>query len=145
MIVESDQATTHQFSSSMLGWPLAQSNIAYWYNRSQKAQIHFIGNVWSWVGGLHSLVYLAVYSLFISVGRQRKVFFGDHWDKISSTFFLLSTLWFTHVMQLCTCPYKYGFIYQYLPAVVLLHILQAVVLETLLLHCGRAAYIAGSL
>ncbi|XP_078481827.1 protein O-mannosyl-transferase 1-like isoform X2 [Ciona intestinalis] len=73
--VNSDATVPHTFSSELVGWPLAQSNIAYWYNADSNAQIHFVGNVVGWMGGVISILFVLIFCFLNSVLRRRRIYY----------------------------------------------------------------------
>nr|XP_026696306.1 protein O-mannosyl-transferase 1-like isoform X2 [Ciona intestinalis] len=143
--VNSDSTVAHTFSSELVGWPLAQSNIAYWYNANINAQIHFVGNVVGWVGGVVSILFVLIFCFLNCVLRRRRICYTteDYWEKILFQSLFLLSAWVMHLLVLYV--EEASFIYEYAPAVVFTYVLQGVAFDVLHLHCGWFAYIIACL
>lgn len=73
----------HMYASDPLDWLTLKRGVAYWISTNSNAQIHFIGNIVSWLSGTLSLVcYLGLF-VFYLLRRQRACYDLNEavWDK----------------------------------------------------------------
>lgn len=73
----------HMYASEPLDWLLLKRGVAYWISANSNAQVHFIGNVVTWLSGTLGLFgYLALFLVYL-LRRQRACYDlpEDAWNK----------------------------------------------------------------
>ncbi|CAK8696909.1 unnamed protein product [Clavelina lepadiformis] len=135
----------HRFASEPYEWPFGQSSIAYWYNSTTNAQLHFTGNIASWCGGiLISSLLIINCILFALYQRRNHAIANDRlhlWQKSVYALMILGSAYVFQMAYYIIVVPSPKFAYQYLPSVVCLHMLQACALEVFYCHCERLALI----
>ncbi|KAG0721721.1 Protein O-mannosyltransferase 1 [Chionoecetes opilio] len=64
----------HMYASDPLDWLLLKRGVAYWISANSNAQVHFLGNIVTWLSGTLSVVaYLALFVVYL-LRRQRSCY-----------------------------------------------------------------------
>ncbi|XP_068241899.1 protein O-mannosyltransferase 1 [Palaemon carinicauda] len=120
----------HMYASEPLDWLLLKRGVAYWISSNSNAQIHFLGNVVTWLSGTLGLVaYLGLFVLYL-LRRQRACYDlpEDVWNKFCTFGEVLGIGYAIHYL-----PYflvdRTLFLHHYIPAYMFKLCLLAAVVE----------------
>ncbi|XP_071520863.1 protein O-mannosyltransferase 1 isoform X1 [Panulirus ornatus] len=120
----------HMYASEPLDWLSLKRGVAYWISANSNAQIHFIGNVVTWLSGtLGLIVYIGLF-LFYLLRRQRACYDlpEDAWNKYCTFGEVLGIGYAVHYF-----PYflvdRTLFLHHYMPAYLFKLCLLAAVIE----------------
>ena len=133
LFLEISSSDDHRFASEWSEWLFGSTVIAYWYDKKTSSQIYFIGNVISWVGGLILSIVLVVYFVILTgLHRMKMALIARcHIKRIKFTLFVFGFSYICHLFFYIFSNSRPLFVYQYLPCVIYLHILQACAVEEL--------------
>ncbi|KAG7168966.1 O-mannosyltransferase 1-like [Homarus americanus] len=107
----------HMYASEPLDWLSLKRGVAYWISANSNAQVHFIGNIVTWLSGTLSLVVYASLFLVYLLRRQRACYDlpEDAWNKFCSIGEVLGIGYAVHYF-----PYflvdRTLFLHHYMPA-----------------------------
>lgn len=120
---------THPYSSRPISWPFLVQGVSYWSTDKEKRQIFFIGNPFSWWGGIIGVsMFLAVFLMDL-VLRRRGIYQIPHAvrERYLRTTGFFAFAWACHYLPFFLMG-RQLFLHHYLPA----HILAVMVLGGML-------------
>uniref|UniRef100_A0A2P2I4Q6 Protein O-mannosyltransferase 1 n=1 Tax=Hirondellea gigas TaxID=1518452 RepID=A0A2P2I4Q6_9CRUS len=122
----------HMYASDPLDWLLLKRGVAYWIDTESNAQIHFVGNMVTWLSGTFAIVLYSAFLLFYVLRRQRSCYDlpEDSFQKFCNFGQILGTGYLIHYL-----PYflvdRTLFLHHYMPAYVFKVCLLSVVVDHL--------------
>nr|XP_045592731.1 protein O-mannosyltransferase 1-like isoform X2 [Procambarus clarkii] len=120
----------HMYASEPLDWLSLKRGVAYWISANSNAQVHFIGNIVTWLSGTLSLVAYGGLFLVYLLRRQRACYDlpENAWNKFCSIGEILGVGYAVHYF-----PYflvdRTLFLHHYIPAYIFKLCLLAAMIE----------------
>ena len=133
----------HQFASWWHQWPFGSVTIAYWHDAYNYSQIYFTANIISWTAGVILCFLYTLYWVVLAIFQQahKRLVSRTTLRKIKQSLLVLGLSWLFHLSFYIFTTASPTFIYQYLPGVLYLHILQSCAIEAFCSHVKIAGYI----
>ncbi|XP_018024588.1 protein O-mannosyltransferase 1 [Hyalella azteca] len=120
----------HMYASDPVDWLTLKRGVAYWIDSESNAQIHFVGNIVTWLSGTASLVFFTALFILYILRRQRSCYDipEDAWDNFCNLGQVLGGGYLVHYL-----PYflvdRTLFLHHYMPAYIYKLCLLAAVVE----------------